>query len=234
MKKKSITDGELLDELEKDPKHRARKKMLNEKQLAQEVGALPLQHRVAFAASCCERLLPNYRAFTAIEHWGNPQLLRQALDEVWNFLQGEAIPEERIQILTQEIYAVIPDSEDFSSLFADLAIDAGAAIVYTLQMCVDGDIQRVLWVSRASTNTVYQYLGATTDPKTQVHQEDHKFEAWIWKTPLMVAELEKQWRDLQTLKARQVFDPVFLEEVRTSSRVLGVQPIARGIVKEDV
>lgn len=31
--------------------------------LAQGLTPLPRDHRVAFAASCCERLLPNYYAF---------------------------------------------------------------------------------------------------------------------------------------------------------------------------
>jgi uncharacterized protein len=44
--------------------------------------------RVLFAASCCERLMPCYETFVAMEKWGDPKVLRIALEEVWKFLQG--------------------------------------------------------------------------------------------------------------------------------------------------
>lgn len=54
--------------------------------LEKELEGLPPLHRVAFAASCCERLLPNYNAFYFLENWGDPSVLRTALNEVWQIL----------------------------------------------------------------------------------------------------------------------------------------------------
>ncbi len=60
----------------------------DEQQLTRDLVALPASHRVAFAASCCERLVPNYQAFALMEDWGNPRLLRRALDAAWKTAEG--------------------------------------------------------------------------------------------------------------------------------------------------
>ncbi|MBC6423541.1 MAG: DUF416 family protein [Hormoscilla sp. SP5CHS1] len=60
---------------------------------------MPQIHRLAFAAACCERLLPTYNAFCRRENWGNPALLRKALDEVWQVLQGKSVDAARISEL---------------------------------------------------------------------------------------------------------------------------------------
>ena len=57
--------------------------------LEQQLENLPGLHRVAFAAACCERMLPNYSAFCRMYDLGNPSVLRNALDEVWEILQGK-------------------------------------------------------------------------------------------------------------------------------------------------
>jgi hypothetical protein len=45
----------------------------DEDKLCLQLGVLSERHRIAFAASCCERMLPNYDAFAAMERWGAQQ-----------------------------------------------------------------------------------------------------------------------------------------------------------------
>jgi len=52
---------------------------------------LPPAHLVAFAATVCERLLPNYAAWSAAARWGDPNRLRTALDRVWAALGGATL-----------------------------------------------------------------------------------------------------------------------------------------------
>ena len=59
--------------------------------LEKELERLPPLYRIAFAASCCERLLPNYNAFSCMENLGDPSVLRNALNEVWQILQGKPV-----------------------------------------------------------------------------------------------------------------------------------------------
>jgi hypothetical protein len=39
--------------------------------LEKELEDLPGLHRVAFAAACCERMVPNYSAFYRMYDWGD-------------------------------------------------------------------------------------------------------------------------------------------------------------------
>jgi len=204
---------------------------LDEEKLAHELRALPPKHRAAFAASCAERLLPNYCAFAVMEQWGNPALLRQALDEAWSFLKGAHLPEETVRSLVQSIEPNIPDSDDFTTIFKDAAIDACAAVIYTLECCIDGDIQRVVWCARSAVDTIYEYLNIVGDPEIEPHGEDPAFDAWVEQAPLLRRELEKQHQDLEDLKAHPVLDANFLDRLRQTSSVTGIQPFARGLVK---
>ncbi len=84
--------------------------------LEKEIEGLPPLHQVAFAASCCERLLPNYNVFSRLESWGNPSVLRTSLDEVWQILQGKQVDAATIRQLVEDCADVIPDSDDFRQL----------------------------------------------------------------------------------------------------------------------
>ena len=114
--------------------------IFDDDKLARELSALPIKHRIAFAASCCERLLDNYHAFTLMEKWGDPGSLNCAVDEVWQFLKGRASPEYRIRQLLQACSDAIPLG-DFLYLFSTLAQEAATAVCYTLECCLD--IQKI-------------------------------------------------------------------------------------------
>ena len=58
----------------------------DEKQLAAGLERLEPRRRVAFAAACCERLLPSYD--------GDPAPLRAALDALWDERPAPAVAEE--------------------------------------------------------------------------------------------------------------------------------------------
>lgn len=205
--------------------------IFDESQLIQALSALSVKHRVAFAASCCERLFPNYHAFALMEHWGDPDLLRQALNEVWGVLDGVALPEKRIRELVRACEDVAPDTEDFVTFFTGAALNAASAVVYTLECCLDGDPKRTAIVGRLATDTIDAYLHIVNDPDTGYHTADPALHEWVRRAPLMVAELEKQQQDLEALKARPELDPGFLDRLRRSSSTVGIQPFARGMVK---
>lgn len=205
----------------------------DEEELAGRLGELPASHRAAFAASCCERLLPNYAAFSRMEGWGRPEVLREALDEVWAVLGGRPVREERVRSLARACAELAPDTEDFQSLFVSAAGDAAAAVSYTLECCVDGDAARAALVGRLPVDTLYQYLVRVNDPLTGVHGADEEFEEQMLNAPLMSAELAKQERDLRLLRARDSLTPELLEELRNSSGEVGIRPFERGLVKGD-
>ena len=205
--------------------------MFNESELVKRLRTLLPDHRTAFAASCCERLLPNYFAFSQMEEWGEPDLLRQTLDEIWRSLEGRPTSELRVRELMQTCTDLVPDTEDFQSLFVSAAGDAAAAIVYTLECCLDGDAERAALVGRLATETLYQYLIRVNDPQTGVQIADPVFEEQMLRAPLMMAELKKQQQDLQLLESQEVLTSFLLENLITSSRLVGIRPFERGLVK---
>ncbi len=193
--------------------------------------ALPPKHRIAFAASCCERLLPNYHAFASTERWGEPTALRQALDEVWRFAAGAIVTEQRIDALVRACRSATPDLDDFSSLLASLALDAAAAVVSTLECCLDGASKRVAEVSELAIASVDTFLNAVNDPDPGVHGADKAFDEWLRNAPLMRAELAHQRRDLIALQSAAVLERELLPALQRDSASAGLQLLARGIVK---
>jgi uncharacterized protein YjaG (DUF416 family) len=54
-------------------------------------------HRIAFVAALAERLFPFYAAFAAATGRGRPELLRGALEAVWQAAEGRPIPPATLQ-----------------------------------------------------------------------------------------------------------------------------------------
>ena len=75
-----------------------------------ELFNLPPTHRIAFAASCAERLFPNYVAFSRDANWGNPQQLREALDAVWSHLSGNPLTPSAARKLIKQCEPFVPDT----------------------------------------------------------------------------------------------------------------------------
>jgi len=205
--------------------------LFDESKLTKALSELPFKQRVAFAAACCERLLPNYLAFVVMEGWGSSTIMQQALNEIWGFLQGGVLSEERVQELRTACEAAMPDSEDFTSIFTGPAQNAASATIYTLECCVDGDSERIAMVGRLAIHTVDDYLNVVNDPMTDVHGSNMAFDQWLEQAPLMAAEVDAQQQDLGLLKLYAEPDPDSLEDLRRSSSTKGIQPFVRGIVR---
>ena len=115
----------------------------------QEFSCLSVRHHIAFAASCCERMLPNYEAAAVTQKWDNANLLREALNEVWKFVGGACISEERIRKLIQECEKVIPRT-DFGGIFAQVTQYALIAVILTLETCIDGNAEGLVETIRGN------------------------------------------------------------------------------------
>lgn len=177
-------------------------------------------HRVAFAASCCERLLPNYYVFAREEGQGNPLILRDALDEVWQILQGKAFERETIELLIRNCQAAIVPSEDvFESRYCAESQLAVVAILNTLKACLNEEnIEAITKVIKVVGDTLFGFL----DIEKEITEPD-----WLQKTgevqieeisnhPFTLREIAKQNEDLQRLKEVETLDRDFLEWLRTS------------------
>jgi uncharacterized protein len=189
--------------------------------LEKELEGLPPLHRIAFAASCCERLLPNYNAFSRMENLGDPSVLRNALNEVWQILQGKPVDAALIRRLIEDCSDVIPDSDDFISpnwIYDIEAEEAAIAICITLEACLDPTPQQIIRVASCVTNTIDAFL-PHRDKSFNVSESKvglKKLEEAIASHPFVVREIAKQSEDLRFLKQAEKLDRDFVEWLRTS------------------
>jgi uncharacterized protein len=190
------------------------------------------RRRVLFAACCCERLLPNYDAFVAMEKWGDPSVLRLAVDEIWAFLKGHPLHAARVRELLSACDSVTPSTMDFGSLFVSAALDCVVSIMETLECCLDGDPRHSAEVAQAACDTVVMYLDACCDPETGVHSADPMFDKWVHASPLLAGEMQRQDETLRDIELSAYADADSLDRLRQRARLGGIQPFERGLLIE--
>jgi len=178
--------------------------------IRKELAALSHKHGLVFAASCCDRALPNYATFSAQEGFGDPAVLRAALDRVWQQpVDGSLSPVEVTDLLAQ-CKPLVPHSDAFSSPDAAAAQDAGLSLLVLLEYCRDPDPEHALRVAAFSRDTI--------DMVVQLHDEldpaAPDFEERVLSHPLMRREFAKQAHDIEELKAARTLTPEFIREFR--------------------
>jgi uncharacterized protein len=191
--------------------------------LEQELKKLPHLHRVAFAAAICERMLPNYNAFSRIRNWGDPSVPRKALNEIWHILEGEAVERSKICRLREDCAHpnICPDLDDFDgdgSCHIFEALEAIVAIHATLEACLDPGLKPIVQVVESVRfNTIEALIFAARHPVLTSKKVDRELEREaIANHPLAIRELAKENEDLQRLKNAERLDRDFLEWLRTS------------------
>ena len=205
---------------------------LDEQELVERLTSLTPEGRQAFAASCCERMIPNYEAFVLTEGVADSKACRQALDAIWRWLSGERISEQEIRNLRNRCQEAISDPERFGSLWCGLATNAVSAIMDALDCCVNGSPQSAANTGILADDTVYEYISRVDEPLTssQVQERGTGFDLWIMEHPLKKQELQKQEADIE-LFAAHLLTPESNQYLRQSARSFGVQPFQRGMLK---
>jgi hypothetical protein len=187
--------------------------------LEKELEILPPFHQVAFAASCCERLLPNYNAFCRQVDWGDPSVPRNAIDEVWQILQGKPVDIARVNQLRENCGKedIFPDDLDFGDDCLE-AQEALMAIRATLQACIEPTVERIVKVAESTRYTIETHIPYRDDTFNITWEKDgsEKFKEAIASHPFAVREMDKEAEDLQQLKETKILDRDFLERLRTS------------------
>ena len=203
--------------------------MFDENKIQSALMDLQFRSQVVFAASCCERLLPFYFAFSKVEKWGNPTLLQNALDKIWEIAKTEQFSSDEITTIAQFCEASIPDSEDFKSSYTGLAQNASIAVCATLDFCTSIEVQILVNVARTSYEAVESYLQIVNDPILDVHGVDSRFDKWIETAPMLLAEIKHQLEELKLLSETEL-DNTVIEKIRFKSSRSGVQPEKRGLL----
>lgn len=187
--------------------------------LEKELEKLPPLHRIAFAASICERMLPIYNVFSQQEGWGDPTSLRIALDEVWEVLQAKPVDEAKIRQLIDDCENAAPHSDYVMQSRYDFEAQLTcSAIRSTLEACIDCNSQHFIDVMEFVRDIINGFLTSRKDDadphwykKSLQEQEEY-----VSSHALAKQEIAKEQEDLQRLKEVETLDQDFLESLRAS------------------
>lgn len=152
--------------------------------------------RVAFMASCCERMLPNYAIFHAQTNYGNYIFLRAALDAIWEWVESEKTTENMLAIAIQSEQQA-PDTSEFSSPYTSAALDAATAIATTAEAVSDASASKVIEVAALARDTVDIFVQEADD----LDPNDPGLDEKIRRSDLMQAELRAQNKSLDKLRS---------------------------------
>lgn len=160
----------------------------------------------ALAAACAERQWPIYERASAGKPWSQPEVLRRALDAVWDWLLRKR---GRPQGLARQCEAAILDEIEDDE---DQAASNVANMIYGLASVVESERKdQVLFAARENLAFIEAFVSELLDlaptPENMPAIESHV---------LMQAEIRRQQDDLALL-SRGVSLPAVIEGVRLKS-----------------
>lgn len=184
--------------------------------LEKELEQLSPLHRLAFVASICERLLPNYSAYVKENGHGNPIVLRNALDEAWLVVQGNSANAEIISKLIEDCEA-LPPYEDDEETYKYEASMTVAAICYMLEACLKPTPQNIAQVVYMAEDIIFETMEVERDianPGCSKNMTFDEMEKDAANHPFWIKEAAKQNNDFQKLKEVKTLSKNFIESFR--------------------
>jgi uncharacterized protein YjaG (DUF416 family) len=145
--------------------------------------------QAAFAYLTCERLYPNYVYFSQNYDFGDPAVLREALDYIYNHLFEQDPDKNKIGAIIQKVEENTPDTEDFSAIFVSSALDACTSILDSLDFLIDKDFSKIQSISAYGTDTIEMYI---QEIEKLDFNTDKDFQKKINNHPLMKREVAIQ------------------------------------------
>ncbi|MDP4151298.1 MAG: DUF416 family protein [Bacteroidota bacterium] len=145
--------------------------------------------QMTFAYLTCERLYPNYVNFSRQYNFGDPEILKDALDRIYRYLLYKEIDKEKLILLIKEVEENTPEPGDFDSILASSALDACTAIIESLNSLVNDQPPQLDNISVIATDTVSMYIH---DRDNLDYNTDTNFHQKINNDPLMLKEISTQ------------------------------------------
>ena len=130
----------------------------DEPELVARLSRLPSKLRVVFAALCAERQLPNYIRFSERSGLGDPKVLREALESIWQDVQGQPLTKAQLETMIERCMALVPTGEEDTKEETAYAEDAAASIVYAIEARLTDDPQEAAWAAQCAYESVDYFL----------------------------------------------------------------------------
>ena len=148
---------------------------------------LPVQ-RIALAAGMAERWLPAYETFSSSENWGDPAILRQCLDAVWNRSSNPASSSVNWPSLSDRVQKITPHMDDFD---AYEALCACVMIQYAIGCCTEKD---------NNASALMAVLSGLEAVQPDLLEGD-EIPAKLWKQPAIHMEINRQLRLVEYIQS---------------------------------
>jgi len=169
------------------------------KQVMDRIDPLPKRLRVAFAAACGERQLPNYVRTSGFNAIGTPNAVTRMLGELWDSAERNSFDMEKLRRDVDVCDQLIADYNNgtFAGIEFDVAEDAVASLAYALDTALSGGSQETMWAAECASNALYAYI----IERFEVDINAPHARSFIYSFPIMQAELSRQQTDLAELHA---------------------------------
>ncbi len=180
----------------------------------------------AFTAALAERMFPNYALFARVSETGSAEVMRMALDKVWDRLSQRGA---RVNFETQmeRVEGQIPDVDDHDMYGVYPALDAAVAICAAINQLQQASIDEALNISQLSEECVATYLEIIAEPELS----DEELVRFIGTHELMQQELEFRQQLVEHLQAMQKPQASRFDALRELAANQGVSNI--GICVDD-
>lgn len=178
---------------------------------------IPTWKQIAFALTCCERMIPNYRSFNRQSNFGSPKVLEDTLLIAWAWVKEDKriwnLNEVRSQVEMQA-----PNTESYSSLYTSAALDAANAIATVFDAIECFSSVHIKTVVELATDSVDMWVRHANG----MDVGDAQMERKIQSHPLMKKELEEMRQALEYLREERPRMEL-IEDIyrRYSSRSIG-------------
>lgn len=170
------------------------------KQVMDQIEPLPRRLRVAFAAACAQRQLPNYVHTSAANPTGNTKAVTRMLRALWDGIARNAFDPENLRRDAALCKALIPDYEEFFEGI-EYAEDAVASLSYALDTALSGTGQDAMWAAQRAYSALNEYI----IQRFRVDTNTPNVQAFIDSFPIIQAELSRQRADLADLRAAAAY-----------------------------
>jgi uncharacterized protein YjaG (DUF416 family) len=168
----------------------------DEPSLVTRLARLPSKLRVAFAALCAERQLPNYVRFSERSGWGNPGVLKEALESIWQDIQGRPLSKAQLETILERCEPLIPTGEEDTKEETAYAEDAATSVAYAIEARLTDDPQKAAWAARRAYTAVDHFI--MSQIASMIVTREHQ--RFILSHPLVQVELRRQQADLKELE----------------------------------
>lgn len=184
----------------------------DEGRLQEELDQLPPGGRCAFASACAERQLRNPAVSNAE---GITEAVR-LLERLWEHLADRHLTRDMLEQLAQRCESIIPDGDAVADWTSQVAFEesAIAAAVYAFRCAASGDSCFAIWSARQALEALDVFVAE----RLGISVYDPPAQRQIASDPLVQAELNRQERDLEDVRAFAAAPLQSTVELRERSR----------------